>query len=412
MILTNSRSAIVAAIVGIIFLFPKNFPQKIIKYTFIIGLALGLFFIFRQSLDTLSQKTFSGSRFEYWQQALIGFRRSPFFGNGPATFGIINQQLSVTTGTSSNYAHNSVLEFLYGNGLVFTIIFFICILSGLITQFKNDRLLFSLGLASLINSLLDPSWSSPGILTISLIFIFYGNHHLFNLEKNSKIFLTTLSLLVLIFFISKTSSDLLFLNGSYDLSLKLDPFNLNSLVKKLDINDLTSVLKIYPNEALIYQNLIDRYPLPQSEPYYYHLFKLDPYTNLQNYLKLGYFYLETNNSKLDILTKNILKHYSTHANLSLSIYLNRVALRLNSPYYYQQSIALSPKWAPFYIDYANYLWHKNQKNEATNILYDCQQIRDPAVECSYYLRTNQFAKYPAGTYPIPSPGLYDSPRIQ
>jgi len=413
LILTNSRSAIIAVVTGIIFLLPKNIFQFVIKIFLIICLVFGLIYVFRQSTGSTNyySKTLTGSRFEYWQQALTGFQRSPLFGNGPSTFGIINQQLSADQKTTSNYVHNLILEFLTDNGIFFTFIFFLFVMLGLKTQYQKNNLLFCLCLASFINSMFDPSWSSPGIFIITLIFLFHNNSSLFSTKKIyikiNNLFLTVLSILVLIFFVSKTSSDLLYFVGSYDLSQKIDPFNLNSILKTVNTNNLITIQKIYPNETLIYKTLIEKYPLPQSEPYYYQLFKLEPLSSFNYYLKLSSYYLETNDPKTISLVSEIISKYPTIHNHRLALTLNRLALQKDPVFYYQKSIDAAPNWAPLYIDYANYLWHKNQKNEAIDILKECQKLNAPALECSQYLQSNNFKLYPAGTYPIPSPEQYD-----
>ncbi len=231
LILTNSRSVLVAVILGILFLSPKNKLYSHLKEVTLICLVFGLVYIFQHKDPT-------SYRFTYWQQAIVNFQESPLWGKGPETFNAFN----------TRYAHNSVLEYLSGNGLIFTFIFCLSVLSGLVRQYRKNNLLFCLGLAAFINSLLGSSWSSPGILVISLIFLFHGGHPS-NRFKQSPVFLTVLSVLIFLFFLSKTSSDYFFLQKNYSLSLKLDPFNLNSLLMTPDSPNLQ---RFYPHRQKFY----------------------------------------------------------------------------------------------------------------------------------------------------------------
>lgn len=404
LILTNSRSALVAAVFGLFFLLPKNIYQSLFKYMSFICLILGFIYA---TIYGGRFKTLTGSRPEYWQQAVLGFQKSPLFGNGPDTFTILNRQSSLNLGGNSRFAHNSILEYLSDNGLIFTSLFFLFILFGLVYQYSRHRLLFCLGLAAFINSLLDPSWSSPGIFIISLIFLFHDNRFLFSSRKNT-FYLTNLSVLVFLFFLSKTSSDYFFLQKNYSLSLKFDPFNLNSLLKTPDNPNL---LKFYPCEIPTYQALIDQHPLPQSEPYYLKLFKLDPPDNPNYYYSLLNYYVATNqtdktNNLIALINQNINIHnqpISKTMPLAKLFYLHALNEWQNRQFslainHLQIALRFSNGWGQFYFELANAYWHNGQKDRAYSLLkYDCGQNIYSSSACLEYLNEDYGHLFPLGT---------------
>lgn len=425
LILTDSRSAIVAVIFGIIFLIPKNIYQKTIRLVAFICLVISLIYIFRQSTtpSVSNLKTLTGSRPGYWQEAAIGFQKSPIFGNGPATFNIIDQQLHLDSGSNSKYAHNSILEYLTDNGLIFASVFFIYIFLGLYHQHQKNNLLFCLGLVSLIDSMFTPSWSSPGILIISLILIFH-DQHFFSVIPNNRhrsvpIFLSILSILVFIFFLSKTSSDYLFLNGSYNLSLKLDPFNLNSLLNTIDTNNLSTALKLYPdNKVIFYQTLINKYSLPTSETYYYQLITIDPNNSLNIFLDLGYYYLRSKSyNQVEHFFDFILNHYppekiSYPNNIKISELFRQYAIiqwnenhQSSAILLFQKAVAYSPEGGIYHIDLADAYWYLNLHDQFKYQLETiCPSYQSPQIECQKYLTSiNQ------GIIPQ-KPGEYETPH--
>jgi hypothetical protein len=404
LIMTNSRSALVATILGVLFLSIKNKFSGWLKILILLCLTVFLINIFYLSKPSTPQslKTLDGSRFEYWQEAIAGFRRSPIIGNGAASFDYFNRLYRPSGLVSSIYASNSFLQFLSDHGLIFTSIFFVYIFYGLIYQFKNNNLLFCLGFAALINSLLDPSWSSSGILILSLIFIFHG-HPLFypkvaGAKKISIFFLFVLSLTVLGCYIADSVSNYLYSQKSYDLSLKLNPFNFNSYEATIN-NNKSRAIKYFGNFGNTYATLIDNNPLPQSETYYYKLFELNPRQGLSKYLDLfNYYYSTSQSDKFDSLTnlmnqKINLKEWPVEATMPHAqiIYLQAIKEWQTGQHetaINNLSIALqySNGWSHFYIELANAYWNNGQKDLAIDILKNqCPKSKASTSHCLDYL---------------------------
>ena len=399
--LSFSRTSILAIIVGLIFFKPTNFPQQLIKKIFFIFSVFILGFLFYYSASTNSHyKDLLGSRPGYWLQGIDGFSRSPLFGNGAETFNVINRQSLKPGQIGGNTAHNSILDYLYNNGLILT---------ALNYQRKNNSLTFSLGIASFTCSMFDPSWAFPGILVISLIIIFYDFPIFFSLNPNlkTKVFLAFLSITIFIFFCLKTTSDFLYFYHHYDLSLKFDPFNLNSRLATIDQNT-PSTLKLFQNESLVYQKLIDTTPLPASEPYYLKLFELDPQNSTDSAMKLANYYLSSNSPKFIPFVSKLLENNPHVTHIQLSYLLNRLALKYwqdkqfnKAIYYYHQAVGISPDWGPMYVELANAYWYLGQINNAEQILLTCQNFPAPRLECSQYFQSDSYSTHPPGSYPIP-----------
>lgn len=288
LILTSSRSSWVALFIGLLFLKTNIRNQDKIKKVLIsiIFVSLIIFcFIIKQ--NKIEKKSLTGSRIEYWQHALIGFKNSPIIGNGAGNFYFLNKEYRKNILITGNSAHNSFLNFLCENGIIFTFIFFSLVFLSLIKTKKINNVFFVCSLISIINSLLDPSWSSPGIFIISLYFIFY---HTFEFEnkKNqlSQILLFCIALISFLFFISKTFSDFLFIKNKYQQSLLYDPFNLNSRIALISSQNLDSkiwqknkdfTLTFFANDEIVYKAIVEN-PLMSQEKqkYYQKLLQLNP----------------------------------------------------------------------------------------------------------------------------------------
>lgn len=392
LLLTLSRTSILAFLIGIFVLRPTGSIQPLIKKILILACSLSLVVLF------LQKNTF-GFRPTYWAQGLIGFSRSPLLGSGPSTFNVINRQLLRTGQTGSSSAHNSFLDFLSDNGLIFTLILYSAIFSALIYQARHRNLIFSLGLAGFVSSMFDPSWSFPGILVINLIIIFSGFSKMFTVHSRpgTKPFLFLLASIIFVFFVVKTISDFLYLNQKYELSLKFDPFNLNSRLADINQNPALT-LKLFPNEPLVYEKLILAVPLPQSEPYYLKLSRFEPLAEyyLHNHLFFKFEKLNPDtlpvelNQKISIaLRQEGVRQWSADRSLSLK-YL-QLALRYNH------------NSGSNHIELANAYWHLGRRDQAIFQLADiCQSFPDPKTECSNYL---SFLK--TGAAPL-APGKYET----
>jgi len=407
--LSNSRTALIVLILSFLFLKFKEKTNHRIKIIFILLCSLGLIFNFYKIFQTdQQQKTYGSNRIEYWQQSIDGFIESPLLGNGPGNFPYINQKFQTNDTIITSYAHSSFLTFLSENGIFFTTIFFILIINSLAKTSKINNLFFVCGLASLIYSFIDFNWSSPGIFIISLYLIFYYPFLKTKKESNkiTYIYLLIITILVLLFTVSKITSDFFFLKGDYQKSISSDYFNLNprlEIIKADNLNDhfwqnnLKNTLKIYNNETAVYNDLVNIFQLPESEKYYYKLIELNPGNKTDFYLKLANFYEINDNKKNDkILTElNNLSinsiSFKQKTNLSKFYYHHALDLFSSKPEesirYFEKTVKLVPILGYFQVDLANAYWHTNQKEKALDQLKNtCQQYQEPKQQCQEYLQ--------------------------
>lgn len=406
--LSGSRSALVALIIGVLFL---NFPKKInhrIKISFIILCSLGLIFNFYKiNQDQQAQKSYTGDRVKYWQQAIQGFIESPIIGNGPNTFSYINKKFQTEATLTTSYTHNSFLNFLSENGAVFTIIIFFLIIKSLIKTSKINNPFFVCGLISTIYSLIDFNWNSPGIFAISLYLIFYFSLNK-KINKKTEIYLLPISIIILLFTISKITSDFFFLKQDYQKSLKFDPFNLNSRLEIIKTNTkdqfwqkiLENTLKIYNNNIILYQELTNIFSISEKPEYYYQLINLNPKAiDIGTYIKVANTYENLDNQKFNKILINLnnvsINSLNNQEKKSLAKYYYHYALRLfltdpeKSIFYFKKSVYLIPTLGHFHIELANAYWNTNQKNKAINELDICQQYPDSKQQCQEYLSDYQ-----------------------
>jgi len=410
--LSNSRTALIVLILSSLFLKFKGKTNHRIKIIFILLCSLGLIFNFYKIFQTdQQQKTYGSNRIEYWQQSMKGFVESPFLGNGPGNFPYINQKFQTDSTIITSYAHSSFLTFLSENGIFFTIIFFALIIKSLIETSKINNLFFVCGLASLIYSFIDFNWSSPGIFIISLYLIFYYPFLKTKKESNkiTPIYLSVITILVLLFTVSKITSDFFFLKGDYQKSISSDYFNLNprlQTIKTNNLNDsfwknnLKNTLKIYNNETEVYDDLVNIFQLPESEKYYYKLIELNPGNKTDFYIKLANFYEINDNKKndkilteLDNLSINSIS-FKQKTNLSKFYYHHALDLFSTNPEesikYFEKTVQLVPILGYFQVDLANAYWHSNQKEKAIDQLENiCQQYLEPKQQCQEYLKANK-----------------------
>lgn len=356
---TNSRSNGVALLIGIL-ITPLNKIFKNLSKLLLLTLTFCL--IIYSSYFTSRLKSSDGSRPDYWTVALKSIIQSPVLGNGPGTFGNSNRYYRNSIESNTNYAHNFILEFMSGNGLVFTSIFTYLIYLGLKHQYQNNYMFFVVGITSIVNSLLDPSWSSPGIFTITLVIIFWQ----LKTQKNNFL-LFVLPTIVGLFFLSKTSSDISFFLKNYHLSLLLDPFNPNSLVSTLP-NSTAQTLKLYKNDSTIYTKIIESTKLPDNLNLYQELFRLDPHGSTKQYLELlSYYNLFQDSSKIQEILNQI------NNNISINTTSDKEDLVIAKTSYYQGiklwhqnqardslqmfyiATKFAPQWSHFTIEYANAL---------------------------------------------------------
>lgn len=413
--LTNSRSTITALLLGIIFLFLPKINKKYNLGVFILLAALTASLVnnlFYKESSTL--KSQYGNRFEYWREALLGFRDSPLLGNGPSNFFYLNKKYQNTASTNTNYAHSFLFESLALNGLPYTLIFFFLIISSLKFQYRSRPLNFYLGFVCLANALLDPAWNSLGIFCLSFFFIFEKNPHLLtvnSLSSSSKlfnIFNLFLIFLSLFYYLTKSTADILYIRGNPAASFRFDPFNLdNSLSLKDPYQKF--ILAIYPNDVFLYQKLIQNTALPDNETYYYKLFSLSPKENITQYTDLASYYFQTKQHQkllyLLSLTKNNLhiSNFSQKETIPLAkIYYQIALFQWKNKQYsaalvnFQDALDFSQNWGSFHIELANAYWALDKKDLALKQLQvECAQNSDSDKFCQEYLKRNRLTLLPA-----------------
>ena len=402
--LSNARSAFVGLFVGLIFL---KFPHKKMIYA-ILGILI-LVIQFNSSLPNDQLKGKDGSRPEYFRQAISGIQQSPIIGNGPNTFDIINRQLKKPGSSSANTSHNSILDYMSNNGVIFTFLFFSIIVYGLTYQFKSHPLLFSLGIASFSSSLIDSFWSNYGLLAISLFCILYRLPVLSTtnpkFQKISNIYISILSILILTFFLSKTTSDLLFFNGNYQLSLIADPFNINSRLKLIDDPTQKALtLRLFKSEEIVYKSLISQSAkTSEKEQYLKQLIDLNPNSYPSYYYMLGKIYQDNQNfQSLSLLLNKFEQNNQKYIPLSESLPIAKLFyfLALNewqNQQYPQaignmnKSITFSNGWSQFHIELANMYWHQNQPDLASfQLTSKCTDSKFSSKACLEYLSEGTF----------------------
>lgn len=414
--LTNSRSALLSLAIGLFFLKTKISFQKTIKKIILIGIFLSLFILSILVIkNKIRNKTFLGNRIKYFESALIGFSKSPAFGNGLGTYSFINKKYQTEPFTNTFISHNSFATFLSENGLIFTLIFFILVVLSLKKTYKTNNLFFVCSLIAICHSFLDPTWESPGIFVLSLYFIFFYSlqYHKTEKSKSSKFFIFILLTNLSLFFISKTISDILFLQGNFQQSIFFDPFNLNSriaIIKNENPNSqiwkktLKFSLKYFKNNDILYKTLIEKIPFPENEIYYYKLFELNPKGNFKNYYTLINYYLITNqNNKFETIF-DLINHNFSNGEFSTeyAILVSKISYHYaisnfgNNPKkaikFFETTVKLFPKLSHYHIELANAYWHTSQPKKAIEQLTICQKYQEPKKHCQQYLNNfkNQF----------------------
>jgi hypothetical protein len=404
--LSQSRSGVIGTIIALLITPSISKIQKWSKMALVIifALVLGALLIF-STTKTALYKSADGSRPIFWRQAISGIQKSPIFGNGPATFAIINRQFKKPHEDITNTTHNSVLEFLTNNGSIFTIIFLFYLLWGLKIQKSIEPVLFSIGLGLFVSSLFDSFLSFPGFLILLLITATYRNpnyyHHLGS-SRPTKFILGIASLLIFSFSLFKTGSDIAYWRQNYSLSVKLDQFNLNSLLQIHDRQTIQKMTGLFPHEVTALLSAIEYTKLPESIPYYNHLFETNPQITPYHYIQLGKYYNEVHRySDLEqLLNKFDYQFYEKNDSLpqleigKLYYFLSITKWRENKP---QEAINLAKKsiyysngWSHFHIELANMYWYTDQKDLATaQLLTQCHLYPPSISACDNYLNENK-----------------------
>lgn len=406
--LTQSRSSILALVITLSLFSPASKIKKVITVCSVLALS----YLFLSTLIfNLPKKSFLGSRLDYWQSGFRGFITSPLFGNGPGTFREINQLYRPSPNLNSNFAHNSILNFLSDNGLIFTLAFYYFVFYNLIRLRNSNHNFFLLALISLVNSLTDPSWSNPSVLAITIYLLISPS------PNQPKGYFTPLlspfAIVLLFFFISKTGSDFLFLANHPRLSLFIDPFNLNSRLKLITAlppaspqwqPNINFTLRYFSHQKEVYQTLTQTLPLPQSQPYYQKLVDLDPQNSPPLLQQLFSRYQLSDLG--DFLDRHFTQPDATSPNFNLNIsklyyqigFLHYQRKNLSKTItYLQKAVNFSPQWGFFHLQLAN-AYHLNRQPDLAvkQLKVTCQQYSPPSQECQNYL-----ADFP------PSPTLVD-----
>lgn len=405
LIFSHSRSAIVAISVSSIYIvLPKI--KKYLRLPFVILiLGLSLFYNYQILAQNRIQKSPDGNRLEYWQEAITAFIAKPLLGHGPGNFFYINKQYQNIPFTNTNYAHNSLLEYLCLNGLLFTLLIFYLIFTSLYYQFQNHRLNFSIGLTTLINSFLDPSWNSIGIFCLSMFFILSQDPNIVTPSPPKRSWSDHLPniliiLIILFFFISKTTSDYLYINHQFDRSLQADRFNLNPRLADIDKN-ISSTLKLFQNDSGVYKTIISESDQidGNNEGYYLKLIEIDPKENIKEYLKLAEYYFSSKNyQKLKHLLGLADQHLDANRYTDSEILpLAKISYKLALIYwennhlsdaiiYFKTAVNFSHGWSHFQIELANAYWHNDQIYLAKKQLeIECPKFQNSIKHCQQYL---------------------------
>jgi len=401
--LTHSRGAFITIFISILYLLItslKSIKLKIFYLTIITLLIFCVYFILSQNI----LKAIEGSRLEYWSEAYQAFINRPLLGQGPNNFFYINKQYQNQAFTNTNYAHNSILDFLSTYGLIFTGLFFTLIFSALIYQKKHSPLNFILGLTGIANSLYEATWNSLGIFCISLLFIFYDYPKLYTRNKSASKPLFILKYLLLLFFLSKTLSDLAFADKNYSLSVSLDPFNTNPRLALIDQGIyLKSNSIVFNNHFYSYQRLVrNQTPQPSNLLFFHKIIDLNPRESIAEYTKLSNYYYQNNNLNelkyvLDKASKYIdVSQFSINHTMDIA----KVSYHTGIDYwhdsnfdlavdYFKKAAYFSQGWSHFQIELANAYWHNGQKDMAIKQLSEiCFQYPKSVFHCQQYLDTH------------------------
>ena len=402
-VFTNSRANLIASILCIAFIFilTKKTQQKL-KILPILIISCVAIFILQFNIQTghFINKTFDGSRLIYWQQALTQFKNYPIFGAGPGTFMIANLKYPSVTDDQSTLAHSSFFGFLSENGIIFTTIFYVFFLYVLIKNFNNDPFITLAIASSLLASLFDASWNSPGIL-ILVLYLLLRKIKLASSPSTSR-YLSITTFLLILFFISKTISDILFLSHHYTLSTYFDPINPNPRIAllKTDSTLLQSTIYLYANDADIYKKSTESIPYPKNIVYLEKLIDLDPSNNFYAYEQLFTYYQSISPEKLISLANKLTTNYpETNRDIYSSLPIAKTLYHLaqntyaknpeQSLKYLTSAVNFSQSYAPFYIELINALKQSNHpQSEIDYTQNKCLQNSFAKMNCLNYLKYN------------------------
>jgi len=234
-----------------------NFTPLVIVPLVLIIVAFGLGFINNSkniisdseirsnwSLRQLIKPVNVEGRFDYWKQAIEGFKLKPILGTGPGTFRITSKRFEQRKNVRSWFAHNSLLQVLSETGLIgLTVI--IALLYLIII--KTDHLIkpaidleFALILGaggSLLQSLVDFNWDLLAILVLFWILIAavmkVRDKTRVVVGNSVKFTVLFFSILLVIFTGIKTAS---MITASDERSVRIFPFSETKWVKTLENN--------------------------------------------------------------------------------------------------------------------------------------------------------------------------------
>jgi hypothetical protein len=408
--LTQSRSSLIVLAIGLIFLRKnklKSIPSLKTKLAVIFITVIMIFSI--TSTASLNSKSVINDRLELWRQSLIGFTKSPLFGNGSGTFSLINRRYEEGNKLTF-FPHSSLLGSLYEHGIFFTSLSLIIIIIALCTSFKRNNLYFVISIIAILNSLLDATWSSPGILIISLYFIFYESVKQINLKntKSCSFYHFSIFLIIAFVFLQDIVSQTLFHFKEYEKSILINPFNLT--IRKVILTDpnvkselwqknLNLVLKYFPNEPTVYISLINSQKLPESKNFYIKLIDLLPKDNDKYLFELSQYFIKNNyqDELINVLDSHLIgknKKISDHSKAFTAIFY-QLALYLfdkdpvKSINYLKEATIYSPYSTFLRVDLANAYWHAGLKDEAIKQIQFCNMYLYFSDHCSTYLNQHR-----------------------
>ena len=407
LLFTNSRIAIITIFFSLLFLVivTKSFVIKT-KIIFLLPILLvvlfGIFFFI--SKGVYSNKTLDGSRLEYWSEAFNYFLESPLIGNGPDTFETANNRYHQSFSTKTSLAHSSLLTFLSENGILFTLIIFTSLIVLLRPIFHQDIFLFTALSGSIVASLIDSSWNTIGIFLIVLTSLTLSKPSP-PPNRQSKILIYIQFIILSLFFLSKTASDLLFIFHQYRFSYYADPFNPNprlALIEEnpMDTSLINSTLTLFEKDNSINQKIANNLPLSQSTSLQYHLIALNPIDTIKPYLSLFLYYqqqqqIDNYKYTLSLFDRNIgLKYISLDITpISSALYSEALNIwttdRSSAIYFLNQAVKYSPDWSHLRIELANAYMDDNQILVAKNEIQACLSRSIPRFHCQQYASAKQ-----------------------
>ena len=322
---------------------------------------------------------------------------NPILGIGPGNYIYASYKYNPYPQQLTYFAHNSFLCFVVIN----------------LKRQINNPLFFTIGICSLLVSLLSTSWNNQGIFAISLIYIFNNSGNTSQKNKLPPLALLILPIICCSYLGLVVTSNNYAALKNYSQSIIINPFNLDSQRKYVQLsNDTTKYKTFFYNEQSINQAVAESTSFPNNISNYLKLVEINPQNNFESLINIIEYVYKTNSSEI----------YSQLEKLNLSSSVKQLEYPPNislAKRYYQLGIDLwrsnqkrlsveclskaaefSVGYSHFYIEVANAQWNSNNHLAAINTIYLCLKIPFSAKHCQNYLDT-----HPSNFDP---PGIFES----